>query len=94
MVDIKTLRKYQKRGVKLNYEERLRLAKEDARKMKRLRNILYKIAWVSIFVGVISLYRMASYVVRGYNAVGAEIFFPWVVIFAWWIYQEHQSERG
>ena len=93
MNDINTLRAYRKRGVRLTYEERTRLAQQDSRRLRRIMKVLYKVACVVAVIGSIALLQIASYTIRGYVAFGAEIFFPLVAVFAWWIRAEAQNEK-
>ena len=92
--DIKTLRRYRKQGIYLTHEERVRLCKEDSRRLRRIRRIMHKAAWIALIAAAVMFIMIGGYLVRGKFAIGSEIFTPWVLLFTVWIRCEDKKERA
>lgn len=93
MYSITVLRRRRRRGYYLSKDDKARLCQDDIRRMKRLREWAYRIAWVLIIVAVFMAIRVGGYMIRGYSAWGSELFAPWIMMFLWWVYQEDKIER-
>lgn len=93
MHDIQTLRRYRRKGIHLLPDEKIRLYQFDCRRRKALLRVWNKAKWLIGLAVIIMLYRAASFTARGYEAVGAEMFFPLVLIFALWIRSESNEKK-
>ena len=93
MTDIKTLRAYRNRGVRLTNEEKIRLCQDDTRRLRELQKIARKAAWIGAVISVATLICLGGYITRGYTAVGAEILVPAAAVFAHWIRTEEKENE-
>lgn len=93
MTDIKTLRAYRNRGVRLTNEEKIRLCQDDTRRLRELQKIARKVAWIGAVGSAVAIISLGGYMIRGYMALGAEIFIPAVALFACWIRREEIAEK-
>ena len=92
-MDIRTLRHYRRTGRYIPYEDRVRLCKDDSRRVKVFLDKLVYVKWISIALLVILFIRTGGALQRGYTATGSEIFVPVAAYFAWWLWTEEQENK-
>ena len=93
MTDIKTLRMYRRKGIWISDKEKIRLCQDDTRRLRAFRKIVRKAAWIGAVASAVAIISLGGYMIRGYMALGAEIFIPAVALFACWIRREEIAEK-